>query len=187
MSCKGCVYAAALSGEWFCDYLSITGHRRPCPPGEGCTVRVEAEKDPKRKWKECPPVKGRTWDTDRARALYDEGLPDAKIAAEVGTTKSAVAFWRRKQGLQSNKERKKESGASETAEASFSAGSPIQRSLVLPAPAGMVELSIQADGCMISLRAPNLEAAEAIYNCAGGLLKDMAKAVRRRATDETQP
>ena len=34
-------YAALLSGAWCCDYLSVTGHRRPCPPGEGCTVRKE--------------------------------------------------------------------------------------------------------------------------------------------------
>jgi len=43
-SCKGCFYgkkftALALT---YCDYLCMTGKRRPCPPGEGCTVRITA-------------------------------------------------------------------------------------------------------------------------------------------------
>ena len=43
MSCKGCAYAVYLSGAWCCDYLQITGHCRPCPPGEDCTARKEAD------------------------------------------------------------------------------------------------------------------------------------------------
>ena len=43
MSCKGCAYAVLLSGTWCCDYLSVTGHCRPYPPGEGCTVRKEGD------------------------------------------------------------------------------------------------------------------------------------------------
>ncbi len=42
VSCKGCGYAIRLDGDWCCDYLGITGHRRPCPPGADCTVRTEA-------------------------------------------------------------------------------------------------------------------------------------------------
>ncbi len=166
MSCEGCAYAVLLSGEWYCDYLLTTGHRRPCPPGEGCTVRVEEKKDPKQTWKECPPVKGRTWDTEKARALYEQGYTDARIAAEVGATGTAVGFWRRKLGLPSQLARGGETPAE----------SPAQiESTVLPENGG-VELRVKADGCVISLWAPDLEKAAAIYACAGGLLKDMRRA-----------
>ena len=30
-ACKGCVYAVYVCNWWACDYLGITGHRRPCP------------------------------------------------------------------------------------------------------------------------------------------------------------
>lgn len=182
MSCKGCAYAVPLSGEWYCDYLSITGHRRPCPPGEGCTVRVEAEKDLKRKWKECLPVKGRTWDTDRARALYDEGLLDAEIAKEVGITERAVGFWRRTQGLPSNRDRPKadkappqEGTVPEAAPEPPLIHSPPGRPLALPALAGPVELSVEVRGCVFGLRAPDLEGLAWVYEYAGRLLRDMTK------------
>ena len=34
-SCKGCYY---YSG-WSCDYILFEKHRRPCPPGDQCTVK----------------------------------------------------------------------------------------------------------------------------------------------------
>lgn len=43
MNCKGCAYAVLLGGKWYCDYLMMTGRCRPCPPGEGCTVRRESD------------------------------------------------------------------------------------------------------------------------------------------------
>lgn len=33
--CKGCYY---YSG-WNCDYILFEKHRRPCPPGDQCTVK----------------------------------------------------------------------------------------------------------------------------------------------------
>ena len=38
--CEGCIYQKSFSG-WgsYCDYICMEGHRRPCPPGEGCTAR----------------------------------------------------------------------------------------------------------------------------------------------------
>ena len=33
--CRGCYY---YSG-WNCDYILFEGHRRPCPPGDRCTVK----------------------------------------------------------------------------------------------------------------------------------------------------
>ena len=39
--CKGCVYGVRMSGDiFYCDYLTRVGKRRPCPPGDECTVRV---------------------------------------------------------------------------------------------------------------------------------------------------
>lgn len=39
--CEGCFYQKTFASLGpYCDYLCMAGHRRPCPPGEGCTVRV---------------------------------------------------------------------------------------------------------------------------------------------------
>lgn len=39
--CKGCYYRIYIPGAdcYGCEYLVITEKRRPCPSGEGCTVR----------------------------------------------------------------------------------------------------------------------------------------------------
>ncbi len=39
--CDGCKFQGKFSHEGirFCDYIGITGHARPCPPGKDCTVR----------------------------------------------------------------------------------------------------------------------------------------------------
>ena len=100
MSCKGCAYAAQLSGAWCCDYLQIVGHRRPCPPGEGCTVRKTANLTKKGS----AFMKRREWDTEKAKTLYDQKLSDVEIAGRVGATASAVAYWRRGLGLPANQE-----------------------------------------------------------------------------------
>lgn len=34
--CRDCVYG----WKSYCTYILITGHRRPCPPGDECTVRI---------------------------------------------------------------------------------------------------------------------------------------------------
>ena len=40
--CDPCVYRKVFTGGWlpYCDYLCMVGKRRPCPAGDGCTVRV---------------------------------------------------------------------------------------------------------------------------------------------------
>lgn len=40
--CDPCVYRKSITGGWcpYCDYLCMTGKQRPCPAGDGCTVRV---------------------------------------------------------------------------------------------------------------------------------------------------
>ena len=77
MACKGCAYAVSLTGEWYCDYLLLTGRRRPCPPGKSCTVRKEADLTKKGSTY----MKQRKWDTEKALALYSQKLTDAEIAA----------------------------------------------------------------------------------------------------------
>ena len=38
--CKHCLYFQGQFDEnCCCNYIFLEGHRRPCPPGEGCTVR----------------------------------------------------------------------------------------------------------------------------------------------------
>lgn len=43
--CEGCFY---LRGEYeinkCCNYIFVKGERRPCPPGEGCTVKIDRGK-----------------------------------------------------------------------------------------------------------------------------------------------
>lgn len=40
--CKKCIYHGTLGNSnksgTYCDYIGVTQHRRPCPPGEDCTV-----------------------------------------------------------------------------------------------------------------------------------------------------
>lgn len=41
-NCDDCFYCRKLDYSMgrFCAYLFVTGQRRPCPPGDGCTVKV---------------------------------------------------------------------------------------------------------------------------------------------------
>lgn len=34
-NCRNCVYYSTK----MCGYIDIVGHRRPCPPGDECTVK----------------------------------------------------------------------------------------------------------------------------------------------------
>lgn len=180
--CRGCFYAARLSEMWVCDYLSKTGHRRPCLPGKGCTARIEVEQDRKRAWKGRSVMKKRTWDAERARALYDEGWTDARISAEVGVKPSAVAFWRRGLKLPANSEHRPppETGAESVPEkqppaalrpeaAPAGENSP----LTLRALTGPVSFSVELHGCALTLRAPDLEGAVWMHKYAGQLLKEL--------------
>ena len=174
MSCKGCAYAAQLSGAWCCDYLQIVGHRRPCPPGEGCTVRKAANLTKKGS----AFMKRRGWDTEKAKTLYDQKLSDAEIAGEVGATASAVAYWRRGLGLPTNLERHPPPQEDPEPKAA-PLPSPPSRTLALPARKGPVELSVEMDGRAFALRAPDLEGAARIYEYAGRLLEDVKQAAAK--------
>ena len=38
--CDGCFHFGYVGSNAHCDYIGNTGHRRPCPAGEGCTERI---------------------------------------------------------------------------------------------------------------------------------------------------
>lgn len=42
-ACDNCFYCGRIYGRGprCCLYMLMTFERRPCPPGEGCTVKVE--------------------------------------------------------------------------------------------------------------------------------------------------
>lgn len=174
MACKGCGYAVRLGNEWYCDYLHITGHRRPCPPGKGCTVRTTAGRDTKQGRESNLPIKMREWDTKKARALYDEGLLDGEIAAALGTTSGAVGFWRRSLGLPSNFARKAENKPK--AQKTPATTPPPASDRPLPKTTGRVEMSVELGGCSFTLCAPDLEGAVRVYEYAGRMLGDARKA-----------
>lgn len=43
-ACEGCMYRGYFGSMPCCDYIFITGHMRPCPPGELCEVKVLGER-----------------------------------------------------------------------------------------------------------------------------------------------
>lgn len=38
--CDDCFYCRKGNGFRYCSYMAKTDERRPCPAGEGCTVKV---------------------------------------------------------------------------------------------------------------------------------------------------
>lgn len=120
--------------------------------------------------------KGPEWDTEKAHTLYGEGRNDAEIARALGLVPSTIAKWRRSEGLPSVRSLKKrralEAMKSETASAPEPLA-PRPQLLPLSEQAGPVELSIDVQGCALSLRAPDLEGAAWIHAYAGRLLEDM--------------
>lgn len=122
-------------------------------------------------------MKERSWDTEKARTLYDQGLSDGEIAAEVGSTTGAVGFWRRKLGLPANQAHKtapKAPPPKESPPESPPEESPLpERPLSLPKVKGPLELSVEIKDCAFAVRAPDLEGLAWIYDYAGKLLREM--------------
>ena len=109
---KKCRY---LDNHHICNYYLITGQRRPCPAGAGCTVADAGRK--LRPW-EIPivandgalgedwgenketgykkPGKPRVqWDTEEGRRLREQGLFNREIAERLGVSESVVSAWAR--------------------------------------------------------------------------------------------
>ena len=48
-ACAGCIHFGwANSSLGCCNYIFNTGHRRPCPPGKGCTVKTKKRRKEKK-------------------------------------------------------------------------------------------------------------------------------------------
>ena len=81
--CTGCRY---FFGAWehtrCCNYIFVAGHKRPCPPGEGCKVkdvvtdgresmrRFPGVTEKKRRYEKMCLWCGRTFSTTRSDKLY---------------------------------------------------------------------------------------------------------------------
>lgn len=48
--CDGCSFRYMIGGAFVrcCNYYFVTNQRRPCPAGDGCTVRMARKEDQKR-------------------------------------------------------------------------------------------------------------------------------------------
>lgn len=113
-NCKTCRYLGVIAGgvgkicasQVYCNYLSTTGHRRPCPAGAACTVKETGRRislNPRAGLKEpadCRRAKGTEVLQGRQtaalnRILREHGLTVAKLAEKLGMTSAAVHKWRR--------------------------------------------------------------------------------------------
>lgn len=50
-NCATCFYHGKCGGMICCNFFLMTGQRRPCPAGEGCTVKVGKVPNWKSDWK----------------------------------------------------------------------------------------------------------------------------------------
>jgi len=110
----GCDYMSRATPS--CDYFLITGHRRPCPGGQGCTEHT-ALKKPEKHPAEIDVVSGLpilrkrlkkrkrryTFDTRKALELYRQGLSDPAIGKACGISAASVYNWRKNNNLPANK------------------------------------------------------------------------------------
>lgn len=107
--CAGCWFRRGVGHDSYCSYLLTVGRRRPCPGGDGCTVRMTEEEYlqslKSKKMLRREERKGkimesrRKIDQERAMELWLGGADDRALAREFGVTTSAVQQWRKKNGL----------------------------------------------------------------------------------------
>lgn len=109
--CRGCGHYRGGNGTYCCEYLLDVGHRRPCPPGEGCTEHTKNAAAPQKKYvnpmalrakpghKPGVPAPNRKIEPAKARELFADGKTDAEIAAVFGAAEITVRRWRASQGL----------------------------------------------------------------------------------------
>ena len=99
-NCKSCVHS---DGSAFL-YILNTAHRRPCPASNGCEV-WEADHGQYLKQRRVFSLvpNGSTVQEQDARAmeLYRTGMPDNRIAADLGVSARKVTNWRHSNGLPS--------------------------------------------------------------------------------------
>ena len=89
-ACRGCIYKEKAGKETVCMYITHAQQRRPCPVGEGCTVK---------RTKEDAKMKTISWDTEKARQLLEAGASNQDAADAVGVPASTLNSWKRRNGL----------------------------------------------------------------------------------------
>lgn len=82
--CDKCTFRKFFHNYFrYCDYLLMTGERRPCPAGDGCTVRVNRVVH--RKWERTPEERAafeeirREKKRIRERAYYAQNKEKLKV------------------------------------------------------------------------------------------------------------
>lgn len=88
---KPCMYF--IQGT--CEYLAMEKHRRPCKPGDACTVKREMGTQRKKAYS-CDAT------LDAIKKLYDRGHSDPVIAEACNVTRSYVQRWRSQNNLPPN-------------------------------------------------------------------------------------
>lgn len=83
--CQGCRHLVRCDSNGSCNYIFNMGHRRPCPPGEGCTAK-ELDVPANR----IPAKPRRKYDVKRLKELYQSGMRWDDIAAEMGVDKRTL-------------------------------------------------------------------------------------------------
>lgn len=129
LRCLRCLYG---DQQGYCTYILVMQHRRPCPPGEGCTAfepRAGTRKPepivivpPATKPPKPTPPRGKLWGKAKARALYDEGASDQDIAKACGISPSAIGRWRNALGLPPHTPPRQHTLDTERARALYDAG-----------------------------------------------------------------
>lgn len=94
--CEGCWYYRGGCTKT-CDYIFLEDRPRPCPPGDGCTVRITR--------KDRIPMKKPTWDTEAGRQMWQDGKTDTEIADAFGISTGAVTSYRLKHWCDGNSAR----------------------------------------------------------------------------------
>lgn len=91
--CIGCVDHSDHTHN--CEYLKNNGHVRPCKAGpDGCALYSRTERE------RSAMSRTRQWDTERARALLEEGHSPLDVANMVGASVNSINAWRRKEGIE---------------------------------------------------------------------------------------
>ena len=117
--CQKCAYRAREYSEFSYNYLEVTGHARIAvspQPGEKCTAFAPDDKrqqrtsdlfklpvKPRRRTRSPAYVEKKAALRAQMLQLYNAGLSDPEIGAQVGLSKSAVCAWRKSAALPPNR------------------------------------------------------------------------------------
>ena len=173
-ACKGCVYLKSAGHDKFCDYIGATGHMRPCPAGEACTVKSEEKVTAKKKTNKL------SFDEAIAKELYSRGMSDKEIAAELGVRSQIISQWRYRRGMARNEPPVQSGTRPEVTVEVPEDAVPVKT----PAPPqtvreflSPVSISFECKGICVSLSAPNVEQAVQAAAYLQKLAADLAAAV----------